>query len=106
MAASTYQKELSKFRDDIDKEVMKNMPKTIGEPTVRSTKVREQYSEEYDRSGHCQGCSKCEDWERDIPLMTVQEAVREASRCLKCNDAPCQKGCSTAIDIKTFIYNI
>lgn len=38
--------------------------------------------------------------------MTIQEAVREANRCLKCNDAPCQKGCSTSIDIKTFIYNI
>ncbi len=38
--------------------------------------------------------------------MTIQEAVREAKRCLKCNDAPCQQGCSTTIDIKTFIYNI
>jgi dihydropyrimidine dehydrogenase (NADP+) len=38
--------------------------------------------------------------------MTIQEAVREAKRCLKCNDAPCQQGCSTTIDIKSFIYNI
>lgn len=38
--------------------------------------------------------------------MTVQEAIREASRCLKCSDAPCQKGCSTMIDIKSFIYCI
>jgi hypothetical protein len=68
---STYPKNLTKFREDIDTDIMKGMPKTIGEPTVRSTKVREQYSEDYDRSGHCQGCSKCEDWERDIPLMTI-----------------------------------
>lgn len=38
--------------------------------------------------------------------MTIQEAIREATRCLKCNDAPCTQGCSTTIDIKTFIYNI
>ena len=82
------------------------MPTVLSQPTLRPTKVREAYSEEYNRTPHCSGCSKCGDWERDIPLMTIQEAVREASRCLKCNDAPCQKGCSTAIDIKTFIYNI
>jgi dihydropyrimidine dehydrogenase (NADP+) len=41
----------------------------------------------------------------DIKATTMKEAdaVREASRCLKCADAPCQKGCPTAIDIKGFI---
>ena len=65
------------------------MPTTISNPTLRNTKIREQYSEEYDRTPKCNGCSKCGDWERDVPLMTIQEAVREATRCLKCNDAPC-----------------
>jgi len=36
--------------------------------------------------------------------MTIPEALQEAERCLKCSDAPCQKGCSTSIDIKSFIY--
>eukprot|EP00055_Hartaetosiga_balthica_P016130 m.100279 g.100279 ORF g.100279 m.100279 type:complete len:997 (-) comp9043_c3_seq1:97-3087(-) len=35
--------------------------------------------------------------------MTEEEAVQEAARCLKCADAPCQKGCPTDIDIKAFI---
>lgn len=41
----------------------------------------------------------------DIKPTTMKEAdaVREAARCLKCADAPCQKGCPTAIDIKGFI---
>ena len=33
-------------------------------------------------------------------------ALFEAQRCLKCADAPCQKGCPTSIDIKGFISAI
>lgn len=29
------------------------MPVKIGEPTVRNTKEREKYSEEFDRTGSC-----------------------------------------------------
>lgn len=68
---------------------MANMPTSISNPTLRNTKIREAYSETHDRTPHCNGCSKEDNWERDIPLMTIQEAIREASRCLKCNDAPC-----------------
>lgn len=85
---------------------MANMPTSISNPTLRNTKIREAYSEKHDRTPHCNGCSKEDNWDRDIPLMTIQEAIREASRCLKCNDAPCQEGCSTTIDIKSFIYCI
>ena len=85
---------------------MTPVPYQIAKPTLRTTKTREKYSEEFDRTPHCNGATKVNNWERDIPLMTIQEAVREAKRCLKCNDAPCQQGCSTTIDIKSFIYNI
>jgi len=102
---SNKKKSLTKF-SDAHKDVMAPCPTTLAKPTLRTTKTREAYSEEYDRTHHCNGASKDGDFERDIPLMTIQEAVREAARCLKCNDAPCQQGCSTTIDIKTFIYNI
>ena len=85
---------------------MAPVPTQIARPTLRNTKIREEYSENFDRTPHCNGHSKVNNWERDVPLMTIQEAVREAKRCLKCNDAPCQQGCSTTIDIKSFIYNI
>ncbi|GBM46677.1 Dihydropyrimidine dehydrogenase [NADP(+)] [Araneus ventricosus] len=41
----------------------------------------------------------------DIKHTTLSEraALREAARCLKCADAPCQKSCPTQIDIKAFI---
>lgn len=44
----------------------------------------------------------------DIKHTTLSErgALREAARCLKCADAPCQKGCPTQLDIKAFISSI
>lgn len=44
----------------------------------------------------------------DIKHSTLSErgALKEAARCLKCADAPCQKSCSTNIDIKSFITSI
>ncbi|XP_071954424.1 dihydropyrimidine dehydrogenase [NADP(+)]-like [Antedon mediterranea] len=44
----------------------------------------------------------------DIKHTTLSErgALREASRCLKCADAPCQKSCPTQLDVKSFITSI
>jgi len=39
-------------------------------------------------------------------LYTEKEAIAEATRCFKCADSPCQKACSTGIDIRMFIYQI
>ena len=37
---------------------------------------------------------------------TTQEAVAEAYRCIKCQDAPCNKGCLAGIDVAKFIRQI
>lgn len=44
----------------------------------------------------------------DIKHTTLSEraALKEAARCLKCADAPCQKSCPTQLDIKAFISSI
>lgn len=44
----------------------------------------------------------------DIKHTTLSErgALKEAARCLKCADAPCQKSCPTQLDIKSFITSI
>ncbi|XP_051556365.1 dihydropyrimidine dehydrogenase [NADP(+)]-like isoform X3 [Myxocyprinus asiaticus] len=56
-------------------------------------------------------CNTCVDLENnfdDIKHTTLSErgALREALRCLKCADAPCQKSCPTNLDIKSFITSI
>uniref|UniRef100_A0A3P8ZE51 Dihydropyrimidine dehydrogenase [NADP(+)] n=1 Tax=Esox lucius TaxID=8010 RepID=A0A3P8ZE51_ESOLU len=56
-------------------------------------------------------CDSCLDLENnfdDIKHTTLSErgALREAMRCLKCADAPCQKSCPTNLDIKSFITSI
>lgn len=67
---SNKKKSLTKF-SDAHKEVMAPCPTTLAKPTLRTTKTREAYSEEYDRTHHCNGCSKDGDFSRDIPLMTI-----------------------------------
>uniref|UniRef100_A0A915LK46 Dihydroprymidine dehydrogenase domain-containing protein n=1 Tax=Meloidogyne javanica TaxID=6303 RepID=A0A915LK46_MELJA len=58
----------------------------------------------------CNGCAEnlYENDFRDIKHTTLSErgALREAMRCLKCADAPCQKSCPTQLDIKAFISSI
>ncbi|OQR72920.1 dihydropyrimidine dehydrogenase-like [Tropilaelaps mercedesae] len=53
----------------------------------------------------CKGCKPLQKNFDDIKHTTLSErgALREASRCLKCADAPCQKSCPTQLDIKHFI---
>jgi glutamate synthase (NADPH/NADH) small chain len=40
------------------------------------------------------------------PLLTAQQALIAASRCLYCFDAPCIKACPTRIDVPSFIKKI
>ncbi|VDM54061.1 unnamed protein product [Angiostrongylus costaricensis] len=58
---------------------------------------------------NCESCSPdlANDF-RDIKHTTLSErgALREALRCLKCADAPCQKSCPTQLDVKAFITSI
>ncbi len=44
----------------------------------------------------------------DIKHTTLSErgALKEAARCLKCADAPCQLSCPTQLDVKAFIGSI
>ena len=55
-----------------------------------------------------QTCGQLDNNFDDIKHTTLSEraALREASRCLKCADAPCQKSCPTQLDVKAFITSI
>ncbi|CAG9861979.1 unnamed protein product [Phyllotreta striolata] len=59
-------------------------------------------------SKNCQSCDSLENNFSDVKPTTLSErgALKEAARCLKCADAPCQKSCPTQLDIKSFITSI
>ncbi|XP_054707214.1 dihydropyrimidine dehydrogenase [NADP(+)]-like [Uloborus diversus] len=72
-------------------------------PSAQTKVHKRQWKRNQDKKcGSCRPLKKDFD---DIKHTTLSEraALREAARCLKCADAPCQKGCPTQIDIKAFI---
>ncbi|KRT82921.1 pyridine nucleotide-disulfide oxidoreductase, partial [Oryctes borbonicus] len=56
----------------------------------------------------CSTCPSLENNFDDVKPTTLSErgALKEAARCLKCADAPCQKSCPTQLDVKSFITSI
>ncbi|TKR83247.1 hypothetical protein L596_016870 [Steinernema carpocapsae] len=76
-------------------------------PTAITKKDKHNWKRNADK-----GCTSCSNTYandfRDIKHTTLSErgALKEASRCLKCADAPCQKSCPTQLDIKSFITSI
>lgn len=82
-------------------------PHATLKPTVETKKSRTYWKRNEDRN--CGTCSvDLENNFEDIKHTTLSErgALREAMRCLKCADAPCQKSCPTQLDVKSFITSI
>uniref|UniRef100_A0ABI7YCM9 Dihydropyrimidine dehydrogenase [NADP(+)] n=1 Tax=Felis catus TaxID=9685 RepID=A0ABI7YCM9_FELCA len=100
---------LSKDSADIESILALN-PRTQTHAALRSTSAKKVDKKHWKRNTD-KNCSKCEKLENnfdDIKHTTLGErgALREAMRCLKCADAPCQKSCPTNLDIKSFITSI
>ncbi|XP_019386593.1 PREDICTED: dihydropyrimidine dehydrogenase [NADP(+)] [Crocodylus porosus] len=78
--------------------------------TLHSTAAKKQSKKHWKRNSdkNCSNTEKLENNFDDIKHTTLSErgALREAVRCLKCADAPCQKSCPTNLDIKSFITSI
>lgn len=100
---------LSKDPLDIENILALN-PRTAMHATLHSTAVKKQVKKQWKRNPDksCSNCEKLENNFDDIKHTTLGErgALREAMRCLKCADAPCQKSCPTNLDIKSFITSI
>lgn len=76
-------------------------------PSAETKKNKHNWKRNADKG--CGGCGPKLDRDfRDIKHTTLSEraALREALRCLKCADAPCQKSCPTQLDVKAFITSI
>eukprot|EP00053_Salpingoeca_punica_P017020 m.162712 g.162712 ORF g.162712 m.162712 type:complete len:1037 (-) comp17096_c0_seq1:101-3211(-) len=76
--------------------------------TTKTTKANRKYwKRNENHEAECGSCNVTNNFD-DVKHTTLSEraALREASRCLKCADAPCQKSCPTQLDIKSFITSI
>uniref|UniRef100_A0A8V1A411 Dihydropyrimidine dehydrogenase [NADP(+)] n=1 Tax=Gallus gallus TaxID=9031 RepID=A0A8V1A411_CHICK len=98
-------------RDPVDIENLLSLnPRTQTYATLHSTVTKKQVKKHWKRNSDksCSNCEKLENNFDDIKHTTLSErgALREAMRCLKCADAPCQKSCPTNLDIKSFITSI
>jgi dihydropyrimidine dehydrogenase (NADP+) len=74
--------------------------------TTRTKTAKKHWKRNKDKE--CSTCGTKRNNFDDIKHTTLSEraALREAARCLKCADAPCQKSCPTQLDIKSFITSI
>lgn len=98
-------------RDPVDIEsILALNPRIQTHAALHSTAQKKQEKKHWKRNSdkNCYGCEKLENNFDDIKHTTLGErgALREAMRCLKCVDAPCQKSCPTNLDIKAFITSI
>ncbi|XP_060248802.1 dihydropyrimidine dehydrogenase [NADP(+)] isoform X3 [Meriones unguiculatus] len=100
---------LSRDAPDIESILALN-PRIQAHATLRSTMAKKLDKKHWKRNPdkNCFTCEKLENNFDDIKHTTLGErgALREAMRCLKCADAPCQKSCPTNLDIKSFITSI
>ncbi|XP_038127449.1 dihydropyrimidine dehydrogenase [NADP(+)] [Cyprinodon tularosa] len=100
---------LSKDLPDIESILALN-PRVKSHAQIISTASKKREKKHWKRNleRNCDSCMKLENNFDDIKHTTLSErgALREALRCLKCADAPCQKSCPTNLDIKSFITSI
>ncbi|XP_069497632.1 dihydropyrimidine dehydrogenase [NADP(+)] [Ambystoma mexicanum] len=100
---------LSKDPVDIENILALN-PRIQTHAAVLSTAAKKREKKHWKRNSdkNCSACEKLENNFEDVKHTTLGErgALREAMRCLKCVDAPCQKSCPTNLDIKAFITSI
>ncbi|KAM0731361.1 Dihydropyrimidine dehydrogenase [NADP(+)] [Formica fusca] len=100
---------LSKDVPDIEN-ILSINPKSKYHTNILPSALTKQNKQHWKRNIHekCDSCVSLTKNFDDIKHTTLSErgALREAARCLKCADAPCQKSCPTQLDIKSFITSI
>lgn len=106
MATSVF---ISKDIPDIENILQLN-PKTKSFANLVPSLITKKEKQKWKRNinDKCDSCLSLKKNFDDIKHTTLSErgALKEAARCLKCADAPCQKSCPTQLDIKSFITSI
>ncbi|KAG7235750.1 hypothetical protein INR49_002252 [Caranx melampygus] len=100
----------SSVSHDVFQSILALNPRVKNHAQIMSTASKKKEKKHWKRNPErsCDSCVKLENNFDDIKHTTLSErgALREAMRCLKCADAPCQKSCPTNLDIKSFITSI
>ncbi|XP_020281435.1 dihydropyrimidine dehydrogenase [NADP(+)] isoform X2 [Pseudomyrmex gracilis] len=100
---------LSKDLPDIEN-ILNVNPKSKSHASLVPSACTKEIKQHWKRNIHekCDSCTTLTKNFDDIKHTTLSErgALKEAARCLKCADAPCQKSCPTQLDIKSFITSI
>lgn len=109
MSSQNNQEKVSHDPIDIENLLLLNPRIRQGAQVVPSIETKDK--KKHWKRNHEKSCSDCGPKKNnfdDIKHTTLSErgALREASRCLKCADAPCQKSCPTQLDVKSFITSI
>eukprot|EP00923_Selenidium_pygospionis_P039863 GHVN01069130.1.p1 GENE.GHVN01069130.1~~GHVN01069130.1.p1 ORF type:complete len:212 (+),score=18.08 GHVN01069130.1:821-1456(+) len=82
-------------------------PRLTAAATFKPSVTTRQTKTHWKRNAPQGGRTKYNDWSDVKPTtLTERAAMVESTRCLKCADAPCVKGCPTSINIKQFIQCI
>jgi len=96
---------MSRHPPDIE-DILALNPRAPTHASVRPSVVTKQNKKHWKRNRvKCPPSCGLENDFADVKETTLSErgALREAARCLKCADAPCQKSCPTQLDVKMFI---
>uniref|UniRef100_A0A673GA25 Dihydropyrimidine dehydrogenase [NADP(+)] n=1 Tax=Sinocyclocheilus rhinocerous TaxID=307959 RepID=A0A673GA25_9TELE len=98
------------FMQDLPFHILALNPRVKTHANLHSTSSKKNEKKHWKRNPErsCDSCVNLDNNFDDIKHTTLSErgALREALRCLKCADAPCQKSCPTNLDIKSFITSI
>ena len=100
-------KHITDFKEKLKDKILDVAPMT-NTCSIVPTNERMEYRHEHKIKHKRCGTNLKDDWTRapHNRLYTEKEAMAESARCFKCADSPCQKACSTGIDIRMFIYQI
>lgn len=105
MAPGIEQSAVSKHLPDIENLLSLN-PRAPAHAKVQPSIVTRTNKRHWKRNKvKCLSSCSLENDFSDVKPTTLSErgALKEAARCLKCADAPCQKSCPTQLDVKMFI---
>ncbi|VDO03044.1 unnamed protein product [Rodentolepis nana] len=107
--SSSGHSDVSQHSPEIE-QVLTLQPKVLAfasvRPTVEARKAKKEWKRNADKDNHEIPPLAYDFSDANTTSLGERGALREAARCLRCADAPCQHSCPTQLDIRSFIGSI